>query len=101
MTIPQIAAIRDTSTALSDDVDPGRVLSDLERAALTYADWMTRNVQVPQKVFDALKALVDDQQIVEVTVTVGAYNMVSRFLIALDVGDKANVKVPEVAAEEK
>ena len=99
LTLPQIAVIRDTSTALSDGVDPGRLLSDVQRAALAYTDWMTRNVQVPQKVFDALKSHVNDQQIVEVTVTVATYNMVSRFLIALDVGDLANVKVPEVELE--
>lgn len=99
LTISQIAVIRDTSTALSDDVDPSRALSEVQRAALAYTDWMTRNIQVPLKVFDALKALLSDQQVVEVTVTVATYNMVSRFLIALDVGDMANVKVPEVEAE--
>lgn len=101
MTSKQIAVIRDTSTALTDDVDPGHALSDAQRAALAYADWMTKNVHVPQHVFDALKATVsNDQQIVEVTMTVATYNMVSRFLVSLDVGDKADTKVPEVSVEE-
>lgn len=57
---------------------------------------MTKNVHVPQDVFDTLKGLLDDKQIVEVTMTVSAYNAVSRILIALDVGDRAGEKVPEV-----
>lgn len=101
MSLAQIAVIRDTSTALADDVDPGRLLSDLQRAALAYTDWMTRNVHVPQNIFDALKDHVTDQEITELTITVATYNMVSRILVALDVGDKANLKVPEVPAEQK
>ena len=54
-------------------------------------------VNVPQDVFDNLAALLDDKQIVEVTVTVSAYNMVSRILVALNVADKADEKVPEVS----
>ena len=60
---------------------------------------MTKNVHVPQDVFDGLKAFLDDKQVVEVTVTISAYNMVSRILVALDVGDKADEKVPEVSTE--
>ena len=101
MSLAQIAVIRDTSTALSDDVDPARLLSDLQRAALAYTDWMTRNVHVPQNIFDALKGHVTDQEIVEITITVATYNMVSRILVSLDVGDKANLKVPEVLVEQK
>ncbi|GJE84563.1 carboxymuconolactone decarboxylase [Phanerochaete sordida] len=96
LTSEQLAVIRDENTALSKNVDPNHVLSDLQRTALAYADWMTKNVHVPQDVFDTLKGLLDNKQIVEVTMTVSAYNAVSRILIALDVGDKAGEKVPEV-----
>ena len=61
---------------------------------MIYTDWMTKNIQAPQDVFDNLKALFDDKQIVEVTFTVAVYNMVSRTLVALDVGDHANIPVP-------
>ena len=99
LTTKQLSAIRNVSTALSNNVDPNHVLSDLQRAALIYTDWSTRNVHIPQEVFDKLKSFLDDKQIVEATLTVGAYNMVSRFLVAVDVGDKANVKVPEPSDE--
>ncbi|KAI0179578.1 AhpD-like protein [Hypoxylon sp. FL1284] len=57
-------------------------------AVLRYADEMTRNVAVPEDVFAALKAECSDKEVVEVTAIVAAYNCVSRFLVALDVGEK-------------
>ena len=52
---------------------------------LAYADAMTLQVQVPQPLFDALHAHLDGRQIVELTATVASYNMVSRFLEALQI----------------
>lgn len=94
----QLAVIRDTSTALSDDVDPLSVLSEAQRACLIYADWMTRNVKVPKEVFLGVRAGFNEQNVVEITGTVACYNMVSRILLALDVGDMEAVPVPEVHA---
>jgi hypothetical protein len=34
-----------------------------------------------------LKGLMGDKQVVELTATIAAYNAVSRFLVALDVGE--------------
>ncbi|MBO1114413.1 carboxymuconolactone decarboxylase family protein [Bordetella petrii] len=57
-----------------------------ERAVLAYTDAMTRQIQVPQPVFDAARQAVgSDKLMVELTATVAAYNMVSRFLEALQV----------------
>jgi 4-carboxymuconolactone decarboxylase len=101
LTSKHLAVIRDDSTVLADNADPAQSLSDLQRAALVYTDWMTRNVRVPQRIFDALKAHLDDKQIVEATMTIAAYNMVSRFLVALDVADMAEAKIPAVVADEE
>ena len=94
----QLAVIRDTSRALSDAVDPNGVLYDVQRRSLVYTDWMTRKIQVPQRVFDAVREVFNEQEIMEVTTTVACYNMVSRLLVALDVGDMAAAPVPEVRA---
>lgn len=56
-----------------------------ERAVLAYTDAMTRQIQVPDDIFEAVAALYAPQQLVEVTATIGAYNMVSRFLEALQI----------------
>lgn len=56
-----------------------------ERAVLAYADAMTRSVQVPDAVFQAVRPHFQDRELVELTATIAAYNMVSRFLEALQV----------------
>ena len=74
-------------------------MSDKEWAVLRYADKMTRDVQVDDGTFEALKkAGLSNQEIVEVTATVAGYNLVSRFLVALDVGEQ-NGNVPEWAGK--
>ena len=56
-----------------------------ELAVLAYTDAMTRQIQVPDDVFSAVSALYAPPQIVEITATIAAYNMVSRFLEALQI----------------
>jgi len=58
---------------------------DTERAALAYTDAMTRNVQVSDETFAQVSKAFEAQQLVELTATVAAYNMVSRFLEALQI----------------
>ena len=62
-------------------------LSREERAVLEYTDQMTIGVHVEDGVAEALKGFLSDTQVVELTATVAAYNCVSRFLVALDVGE--------------
>jgi alkylhydroperoxidase family enzyme len=46
---------------------------------------MTRDVVVADSVFKDLKAHFDEREIVELTVLIGAYNMHTRVLKALDI----------------
>jgi 4-carboxymuconolactone decarboxylase len=55
-----------------------------ERAALAYADTMTRDIAVPDAVFAEVKRYFDARAIVELTVLIGTYNMNARVLQALD-----------------
>lgn len=57
-----------------------------EAEVLALTDAMTRDIEVPDAVFAPLRARYDDTLLVELAATVGAYNMVSRFLVALRVG---------------
>ena len=61
------------------------LFDDRERAALAYTEAMTCAVQVPADVFDAVRRHFNDREIVELTVTAASYNMVSRFLEALQI----------------
>ena len=56
---------------------------------IAYADSITREIHVPDAVFDATARFFDARQMVELTATVGAYNMVSRFLEALHMDPEA------------
>lgn len=75
-----------TESLRVDAADAEVALSAAQRAALHYTDAMTRDVEVPDEVFHGLRGHFDDKQIVELTATIGTYNMVSRFLVALRVG---------------
>lgn len=55
------------------------------RALLAYVDAMTRDVQVPDEVFEAVRAHFGPRDLVELTTTIAFYNMVSRFLVALQI----------------
>lgn len=64
------------------------ILDDKHAAVLQYTDAMTLTIRVPDDVFGRMKDNFSEQEIVEITATVGAYNCVSRFLVALDVGER-------------
>jgi 4-carboxymuconolactone decarboxylase len=57
-----------------------------EHLVLSLTDAMTRDVQVPDALMIELQAKYEPQTLVELVTTVAAYNMVSRFLVALNVG---------------
>jgi 4-carboxymuconolactone decarboxylase len=63
---------------------PTQFFSARERAALAYADTMTRDIKVPDPVFAEVKRHFNDRQIVELTVLIGTYNMNARVLEALE-----------------
>lgn len=58
-------------------------LSDAERTVLTYAGAMTIQVRVPDALFEEARRYLNPREIVELTATIAAYNMVSRFVEAL------------------
>ncbi|KAL6866070.1 hypothetical protein ACO1O0_002170 [Amphichorda felina] len=73
---------------LEGKVHEGGLLNEKQWAVLVYTDEMTRNVQVKDETFAHLQTLFNNQEITEITATIACYNMVSRFLVALDVGER-------------
>ena len=47
---------------------------------------MTRDIEVPDAIFEAVKVHFNDQQMTDLVATIAAYNMVSRFLTAFQIG---------------
>ena len=62
-----------------------RGLGEDEALVVEYAAAMTRDVTVPQALFDRVKARFDTTHVVELTAAIATYNMVARFLLALGV----------------
>lgn len=80
----------ETIEKIKDKAWKGDGLDDKHKAVLEYTDAMTLGCIVKQPRFDRLKTLFSDREVVEITSTVAAYNCVSRFLVALDVGEMAD-----------
>jgi len=70
---------------LKGDVKDVERLSEDERLVLAFTEQSTKNVRVEDELFAKLKHRFSDQEVMELTITVSGYNMVSRFLVALDV----------------
>lgn len=63
--------------------------SEDERLAIRYALTMTRDVKVPDSLFALLRERFSTQELVELTAAIATYNMVARFLVALEVTPEA------------
>ncbi len=74
----------DQVTAIAD-WRPSKLFSAPQRALLTYTDAMTREINVPDAVFAEVRNHFSERQTVELTMLIGAYNMLTRFLQALKV----------------
>ena len=57
--------------------------TDVQRAVLAYAEVMTTDIRVPDDVFLGVREHLNDRDLVELTATIGTYNLVSRFLVAM------------------
>lgn len=67
--------------------------NEQERAVIRYAETITRDIRVPDAVWQAVRAFLDEEQMVELTLTIAFYNLVVRFLepvqVDLEEGDGA------------
>ena len=77
----QIDALADYEAACADQA----LFSAAERMVLAVTRDMTRDIAISDRHFDTAEALLPRQQLVELVGVIAAYNMVSRFLVALGV----------------
>lgn len=112
--IGRVAAGGPSSSTAFTSAGSGQ-LTPLQAAAVSYADAMTASVSVSDATFDTLKEELKkaeqgqgqdaeakiNQKLVEASGTVAAYNMVSRFLVALDIDDRAKQPVPVPGLEQE
>ncbi|UNS96773.1 carboxymuconolactone decarboxylase family protein [Streptomyces tubbatahanensis] len=79
----QAGGTEEKAEALGRQSVPDDLFNEEERALLALTDQSTQRVEVEAAVIDELKRLFGEKQTVEAVATVSAYNMVSRFLVAL------------------
>jgi alkylhydroperoxidase family enzyme len=90
LTDDQIRAIAEPSAA---------AFAPNELAVLAFASEMTADTRVSDETFAAVRAFLDEEQVVELTMVTGFYNMVSRVLntLQVDVDDAAEKDLTSVA----
>ena len=74
----QLASLRNPSAALTDS----KHFDEAERATLELTWEMTRDLDVKPATMSRIRAVLPDQQVVELIGTIAGYNMVSRFALA-------------------
>jgi alkylhydroperoxidase family enzyme len=85
-----IEHLKERPGAQGEDAEARRkMFDDKHLVVLEYTDAMTLGCIVPDPLFQKLKGYFSEKEVVEITSTVAAYNCVSRFLVALDVGEMA------------
>jgi 4-carboxymuconolactone decarboxylase len=85
---PVYALKEGLTTAQVDAIADWRVsnlFSAKQRSLLAYTDAITREIDVPDAVFDDVRTHFTERQTVELTLLISAYNMLTRFLKALKV----------------
>jgi len=70
--------------SLKDEV-LGEQFSETEKLLMKITDHMTKDVIVPESLMNQLTEKYSPGEVVEIVATVAAYNMVSRFLVALNI----------------
>ncbi|MCO5565924.1 hypothetical protein L7F22_019599 [Adiantum nelumboides] len=100
VTDEQLAVVGDLYNRI-DKSKKGK-LSPVQQACLQLADEMTQYIKVRDETFENLKGLLAqakgpeaaEKQITEAVATCATYNMVSRFLVAMNVADHNDISCP-------
>lgn len=66
-------------------LEPRASFNAQQQAVLALTDAMTQDVHVTDQTMSFVRDHFDDRELVELVATIAAYNMVSRFLVALEV----------------
>lgn len=88
---PVFLAAGGTQAQLDALADPGQAMTredlfdETARAALGVAIALTREARVDDEAFDRLRSRLPERELVEYVITVAAYNMVSRILVAFGI----------------
>jgi alkylhydroperoxidase family enzyme len=77
----QLAALHDIANAPNNVTS----FSELERLVITLTQEMTQSIEVSAATMQSLRQHLNAREVVEIVGVIAAYNMVSRFLVALQI----------------
>ena len=78
----QLDTLQNIDTAPGNDI----VFSELQRLVLTLTEEMSRHIDVRPATMMALRNHLPNREVAEIVGVIAAYNMVSRYLVALGIG---------------
>jgi alkylhydroperoxidase family enzyme len=81
----EVGVAEEKIAALRDATIDSAAFTDQEKAVLRFTDDVVRNVKASDKTFKTVQAFLSPAALVELTLTVGYYMMVSRFLETMGV----------------
>jgi alkylhydroperoxidase family enzyme len=86
--IAKAAGVSDAAIQLVQELEPQNVSAwnAKQQLAIQMTDAMTQQLEVPDDLYEQVRQHFDAQGQIDLVATIAAYNMVSRFLIALKIG---------------
>jgi AhpD family alkylhydroperoxidase len=86
--IAKAAGVSDAALQAVQELKPQdvSVWNDKQQLAIQMTDAMTQQLEVPDDLYNDVRQHFDAQGQIDLVATIAAYNMVSRFLIALKIG---------------
>ena len=82
----QKAGLSDLKIEAVKEEGISQVFSPMEQLLLQLTDTMTRDIEVPDELFAQVAQHYAGKELLDLCITIGAYNMVSRVLVALHIG---------------
>ena len=86
--VPELAEAEGLSISECDalkDWEKFDLFNEKERSVLGYTDAMTKDIQVPDAVYNKMSVHFEEKEIIALTVLIGTYNMHTRIFQALDI----------------
>jgi len=83
--IAEEAGVNHAEISHLDDWRQRPEFDDREKAVIRYTEAVTRDVEVPDEVFDELRRHLSETEIVELTLVCGYWGMVARLIVALKI----------------
>lgn len=88
------AGVTDAEIAALPNWSTSSLFDARDRAVLRFVEEVTKQADASDQTFDALREYFDQQELVELTMTVAYYNMIVRFLVTMRIDLEPGLPLP-------